>query len=102
MSRKRSIRWSRLADLDLHSAHAYLEERSPSAARRLAEDILQALEHIQDHPEAGAVATDLLPRGRYRHWICGRYRIIFRIEEDRIWILRIWDSRRDPDALKPE
>jgi toxin ParE1/3/4 len=100
--RKPSIRWSRLADLDLQSAHTYLEERNPSAAQRFAAEILEALKHIQAHPEAGAVATDLLPRGRYRHWICGHYRIIFRIEEDRIWILRIWDSRRNPQDLKPE
>jgi toxin ParE1/3/4 len=96
------IRWSRLADLDIQSAHSYLEERNPNAARRFALDILNTLELIRDHPEAGAVATDFLPRGRYRHWICGRYRIIFRVEEDRIWILRIWDSRRNPQDLKPE
>jgi plasmid stabilization system protein ParE len=102
VSRKRLVRWSRLADLDLQSAHAYLEERSPSAARRFAAEILEALGHVQAHPEAGAVAADLFPRGRYRHWVCGRYRIIYRIEDDLIWILRIWDSRRNPDDLKPE
>jgi len=100
--RKPSIRWSRLADLDLQSAYTYLEERSPSAARRFATEILESIQHIQNHPRAGAVATDLLPRGRYRHWVCGRYRIIFRIDEDRIWILRIWDARRNPQDLKPE
>jgi plasmid stabilization system protein ParE len=99
---KPSIRWSRLADLDLQSAYTYLEERNPSAAQRLAAEILEALEHIQAHPEAGAVAPDLLPRGRYRHWICGRYRIIFRTEDGRILILRIWDSRRNPQDLKTE
>jgi plasmid stabilization system protein ParE len=102
VSRKRSIRWSRLADLDLQSTYTYLEARSPSAAQRFATEILKALEHIQTHPEAGAVATDLLPQGRYRHWICGRYRIIFRIDEHFYWILRIWDSRRNPNDLKPE
>lgn len=102
MSRKRPVRWSRLADLDLQSAHAYLEEHSPSAARRFAAEILDALEHIQAHPEAGAVAADLLPPGRYRHWVCGRHRIIYRIDDDLIWVLRIWDSRRNPADLKPE
>jgi plasmid stabilization system protein ParE len=102
LSRKRPVRWSRLADLDLQSAYTYLEERSPSAARRFASEILQALEHIQEHPEAGAIAADLLPRGRYRHWVCGRHRIIYRLEGNLIWLLRIWDSRRNPQDLKPE
>jgi toxin ParE1/3/4 len=102
LSRKRSIRWSRLADLDLQSAYTYLEERNPSAAQRFAKEVLEALEHIQAHPEAGAIARDLLPRGPYRHWVCGRHRIIFRVDEDFIWLLRIWDSRRNPEDLKPE
>jgi plasmid stabilization system protein ParE len=102
LSHRRPLRWSRLADLDLQSAHAYLEERNPNAARRFAVEILAALELIRDHPEAGAVATDLSPRGRFRHWVCGRHRIIYRIDDERIWILRIWDSRRNPQDLEPE
>jgi toxin ParE1/3/4 len=102
VSRKRSIRWSRPADLDLQAAYSYLAERNPGAARRFAADVLRALEHIRAHPEAGAVATDLLPTGRYRHWICGHHRLIYRIDDERIWLLRIWDSRRDPAHLKAE
>jgi plasmid stabilization system protein ParE len=102
LSRRRSIRWSRLADLDLQAAHAFLEKRNPSAAQRFAREILEALAHIEAHPEAGAVAADLLPRGMYRHWICGHYRLIFRMDEDWIWLLRIWDSRRNPEDLRPE
>src|SRR4029079_8957256 len=93
VSHRRSIRWARHADLDLQAAYTYLEERNPSAARRFAAEILEALEHIRAHPEAGAGGSDLLPRGRYRHWICGHHRLIYRIDEDRIWLLRIWDSR---------
>ena len=102
MGRRPKIRWSRLADLDLQAAHAFLEKRSPGAAQRFAQEILEALAHIEAHPEAGAVAADLLPRGTYRHWICGHYRLIFRIDEDWIWLLRIWDSRRNPANLRPE
>jgi len=38
VKRRPLIRWSRLADRDLESAHAYLEERNPEAARRFAAD----------------------------------------------------------------
>jgi len=102
VSHRRSIRWSRLADLDLQAAYTYLADRNPNAARRFAAEVLEALEHIRAHPEAGAVAPDLSPRGRYRHWICGHHRLIYRIDEDRIWLLRVWDSRRDPARLKAE
>ena len=103
MSRKsRIIRWSRLADLDLQAAHAYLAGRSPAAARRFAVEILDTVARIEKYPEIGAVAADLLPADRYRHSVCGRHRIIYRVDLEVIWILRIWDSRRNPADLRPE
>jgi plasmid stabilization system protein ParE len=101
VSRSR-VRWSRLADLDLEAAHAYLAGHSPEAARRLAAEILEAVSHIERHPEIGAVASDLRPARRYRHSVCGHYRVIYRLEAEVILILRIWDSRRNPADLRPE
>jgi plasmid stabilization system protein ParE len=100
--RKRSIRWSRLADLDLQAAHAFLAERNPEAARRFAVEVLRALERLRRHPHMGTVALDLLPEGRYRSWICGHHRLIYRIDPEVIWVLRVWDTRRNPDDLTPE
>ena len=102
MSRKPRLRWSRLADLDLQAAHAFLFERNPDAARRFAASILDAAERLRDHPEMGPVARDLTPYGRYRHWVSGHHRIIYRIDSETIWILRVWDARRNPDDLIPE
>jgi plasmid stabilization system protein ParE len=98
----RRLRWSRLADLDLQAAHAFLAARSPEAARRFAVEVLEAVHHLQEFPEMGATAADLLPAGRYRHYVCGRHRIVYRIDSEVIWILRVWDSRRNPADLKPE
>jgi toxin ParE1/3/4 len=102
VSRRRRIRWQNLAGSDLESAHAFLAEKNPNAARRLAADILRAVERIGEHPEIGPVAFDIVPRGRYRHLVCGHHRVIYRIEPEFLWILRIWDSRRNPDDLVPE
>ena len=97
--RKTRILWSRLAELDLDSAHAFLAERSPEAARRLAEDILTAVNALSRQPELGVVARDLLPAGRYRHLVIGRYRLIYRLADKRILLLRVWDTRQDPSRL---
>lgn len=102
MSRRPRLRWSRLADLDLQAAHAFLYEKNPEAARRLAASILDAVEGLRNHPQMGAVARDLAPLGRYRHWVSGHHRIIYRIDPETIWILRVWDARRNPDELIPE
>ena len=78
------IVWSRLADLDLESAHAYLAERSPEAACQFAADILDAVGRIERHTEIG------------------RHRIIYRVAEGAVVILRVWDARRRPEDLIPE
>ena len=43
------VRWSRLADLDFLSAVAWLNSRNPNGARRLAEEILDAIERLERH-----------------------------------------------------
>jgi plasmid stabilization system protein ParE len=99
---RRPIRWSRLAVHDLEAAHAYLAERNPAAAQRFAATVLRAVESIETHPEIGVVARDLAPLGRFRHLVTGHHRIIYRIEEELIRILRVWDARRNPADLLPE
>ncbi len=50
----------------------------------------------------GAVAWDADPRGRYRHLVCGNFRIFYRLTEGSILVVRVWDSRRNPRALRLE
>jgi plasmid stabilization system protein ParE len=102
VSRSKPIRWTRQAELDLRSACTFLHERNPEAAQRFGTEIQQAVERIHQYPEIGPVALDLVPRGRYRHVSWKRHRIIYRIEPEVIWILRVWDSRRNPADLIPE
>ena len=98
--KRRRIRWARQASLDLELAHAYLEERNPEAACRFAAKILRAVEDLEQLPEMGVVSRDLKPPGRYRHVVCDHHRIIYRLDTEVIWILRIWDTRRNPEDLK--
>ena len=99
MSRK-LLRWQDEAVRDLEKAHEYLFERNPEAARRFAQSIVEAAERLREYPEMGPVARDLRPEGRYRSWICGHHRLIYRIDAEVIWLLRVWDTRRNPEDLQ--
>lgn len=96
------LRWQNAAVSDLEEAHAYLSERNPEAARQFAVTILEAAEQLLDYPKMGPIAHDLRPAGRYRSLVRGHHRLIYRIESEVIWLLRVWDTRRDPRALEPE
>lgn len=100
--KNKEVRWSRLAYLDLESAHAYLEAENPGAAQRFAAQVLRAVENLGLYPHLGAVARDLRPVGAYRHLVCGHHRIIYRIDAEVLNILRVWDARRNPEDLRVE
>ena len=102
MNPERTLRWQAEAVRDLEASHAYLTQHSPEAARRFAVTILEAAEQLLVHPELGPIADDLKPPNRYRSLTRGHHRLIYRVEREVIWLLRVWDSRRDPTTLKPE
>ncbi|MFO0758095.1 MAG: type II toxin-antitoxin system RelE/ParE family toxin [Byssovorax sp.] len=102
MGRKRRIRWSRLADRDLEQDHAYLQAQQPEVAQNFAREIFAAVERLAESPEMAPIARDLHPLGRYRHVPVGRHRIIYRLDEQDLIILRVWDTRRDPALLVVE
>ncbi|MEE8585831.1 MAG: type II toxin-antitoxin system RelE/ParE family toxin [Acidobacteriota bacterium] len=99
MNPDRILRWHDRAVQDLEEAHSYLLEHSPPAARRFAKTVLDAAERLRFYPELGPIAWDLRPQGRYRSWVCGHHRLIYRVDSEVVWLLRVWDSRRNPNAL---
>ncbi len=102
MKPERKLRWQDAAVRDLEETHAYLSRHNPEAARRFAATILEAAEHLLIHPELGPIAHDLLPPERYRSLTRGHHRLIYRIDREVIWLLGVWDTRRDPRILKLE
>ncbi len=102
MKPERILRWQEKAVDDLEQNHAYLSEYNPEAARRFAASILEAAEQLLLFPEMGPIADDLHPPDRYRSVVRGHHRLIYRIDSEVIWLLRVWDSRQDPRTLQPE
>ena len=103
MSRRGVLRWTEAAFTDLKAAHDYIRRHNPDAARRFAGTVRKAVANLRDHPEMGPVHQDLTPAGRYRYLVVASFLIIYRVaEDDVIVVLRVWDSRQDPDRLVPE
>jgi plasmid stabilization system protein ParE len=93
------IEWTARALADLDDAFAYLDDRNPEAAQRFFREMFRAVRALATHPEMGPVVFDLEPAGVYRQLIRGYHRVFYRIEDEVVIVLRVWDSRRDPASL---
>ncbi len=81
----RQLRWSPEAIEDVESIVNYIERDSAYYARAVVSRIISLAETIPDHPQLGRVVPELNDpdfRERFVH----KYRVIYRIEPDRILI----------------
>lgn len=99
----RKLRWTPLAYEDLKAARDYIAQHNAKAAREFAATVRAKVKRLQEAPEIGPVHPDLAPVGRYRYLVATPYIVLYRLaEEDVVLVLRVWDSRQDPDRLRPE
>jgi plasmid stabilization system protein ParE len=91
--------WAPSADRDLGRIFEHLRIRGPDTARRTLSRLTEAVDRLESHPEIGAVAEDVKPLGRCRQLAVPPFRILYTVTDTNVYVLRIWDSRRDPKGL---
>lgn len=96
----RLILWAPSAERDVGRAWAYIEQRSASAAGALVRRVVATVDLLGDQPDLGRAADDIEPVGRYRAVVCAPYRIVYRVTDAEILVLRVWDTRRDPAGFQ--
>ncbi|MBK9107556.1 MAG: type II toxin-antitoxin system RelE/ParE family toxin [Saprospiraceae bacterium] len=96
MSKK--IIWSDIAKQDIISIKKYFNARNKSNvySKKLLVLFRDTVKLICKYPYL-SVNTD---RKKVRSFVVKSYIIFFEIKPDCIYIISVWDSRRDPDQLK--
>ncbi len=92
--------WARPAERDLGAIYEYLYARTRAGTRTVMEGILGSVKRLEEFPLIGARAELVEPVGDLRQFPWRQYLIFYRVRVDQIWILRIWDSRREPESLR--
>ena len=92
MARKHKLLWTGPALGDLREICDYVSRDNPSAAKKLASSIREAVLRLQRHPHSGRVVPELPALG-YREVIVAPYRIVYTIAEN-VVVLRVWHGRR--------
>jgi plasmid stabilization system protein ParE len=87
--------WSPAARLDLRELRAYIAESNPSAAKRFAQGVFQAVERLTAFPESGRIVPEFGDT-TIREVIRSPCRIVYRVKADQrlVEIVRVWHAAR--------
>jgi len=101
MSKIYKVRWTSNAKEDLLNIVAYIREDSPSIAREIYQKIKKKASSSNFLPLRGRVVPELQKEGitMYRELICSPWRIMYKVDNDTVYIMAIFDSRQNIEDL---
>ena len=101
MSEYYKIKWTSNAKEDLLNIVEYIKKDSLSAARKVYGQIKEKAQSSNFFPLKGRVVPELQKEGItiYRELIAQPWRIMYKIENDTVYIMAIFDSRQNVEEL---
>ena len=88
------VKWTSTAKNDLKKIYSYIAEDSKYYARRVAQDIVEKTEGLNDFPEIGRIVPEINDK-KIRELIVYSYRLIYEVKNDDVDILAIIHGKRD-------
>ena len=87
------LAWSPEAIEDVEAIAAYIERDSPWYAKAVVSKIVETAETIPDHPDLGRIVPEIDDRSIRERFVYS-YRIIYRIEQQRILVATVVHGSR--------
>lgn len=93
--------WSKNAEFDLESIIEYIKIDSMNIAKNIFFEIKEACQNLYYSPERKRIVPELQQIGilKYRELIHKRWRIIFKIQNNTVYVLLVADSSQDMENL---
>jgi plasmid stabilization system protein ParE len=94
MAAQRRVSFAPSAITNLEEIRAwYVDQQVPEVGERLVREIVEAVLRLADFPESGRLVPEFdLPQ--LREIIHPPFRIIYRLDEERVRVVRVWRSER--------
>ena len=95
--KKYDVIWSRSAEFDLESVIEYLKHDSVTMAKEIFFAIKQECDQLNYLPDRKRIVPELQQMGilKYREILFKRWRIVFKIENYKVFVLLVVDSSRN-------
>ena len=93
--------WTQTAQKDLKKILEYIAVDSDIQARRVYLAIKQKADNLQQMPLQGRIVPELRYHSIliYRELISSPWRIIYKSEENKVWVLAVIDGRRNVEDI---
>jgi plasmid stabilization system protein ParE len=100
-SRKYEVLWAESAILDLQMIVEYIKIESENSAKKIFSELREKSNTLYYFPSKGKVVPELQSIGivKYRELIHKRWKIIYKIQESKVYILIVVDSSRDLETI---
>lgn len=94
MPKPKAIEFAESALVDLEEIRAwYVDQGVAAIGGRMVKEIVHQVEQLVAYPESGRIVPEFgLPA--VRELIYPPFRIVYRVGETRLWIVRVWRSER--------
>jgi plasmid stabilization system protein ParE len=101
MSRNYTVKWTATAGQDLDSIIGFIAEDRLDEAVKILERIRKKAGGLYVLPERGRVVPELKEQGivLYREVIFAPWRIIYRISDQIVYVLAVFDARRNLEDI---
>ncbi len=88
-----SVSWTETAQNDLIEVYSFISAQSFAQADAVIDLIIEKVNVLERFPEMGKPVKEL-PERDYRELLIKTYRVIYRIEEDFVYVLTVHHSAR--------
>lgn len=93
------VRWTEIALSELHDAAAFIAKDSAARAQELIRAAREAARSFEMFPEASPMVQEFDDPNIRETYVKRRYRLIYQIGGETIWIIAFIDSARDLPAI---
>lgn len=102
-TRPLEIHWSDRAKDDLAAIGEYIAADDPVAAMRWVDRLIADVERAAEMPHAGRLVPEFADRGDLREVLRRTYRVVYRVRDEAIEVLTIFEGHRlFPQGALPE
>ena len=101
MKKRFKVTWAGPARFDLIEIASFIARDSPAAVLRAIRTIREKIAKLTVSPQRARLVPELSKQGisRFRELIIPPWRVLFRIEENEVFILMVVDSRRNLEDI---